>query len=108
MKKMDVGITWGKIINIWGQIGVVQGVINTIMLFVVTYNTSLKNLLPVWLYILIIVISIICIVGFVLRIGISGYYRFFNQQSAMNRIESKVDKTEAKLDKICKKIGIEE
>lgn len=91
MKKMDIGLIWAKWMNISGQMGAVQGAASIIMLLIVTYTTSLKGVIPLWIYVTAVILGVVVLIVFVVKIGISGYYRFFNQQSAMNRIERKLN-----------------
>lgn len=101
--KIDIGLSWAKAVNVWGQIGLFAGVANTVMLIGVLYTTTVapKFSIPFWLYILIIMIAAIVCIIFVMKIGISGYYRFFSQQSELSQVNKKVSK-------IMKRLNIEE
>ena len=61
------------------------------MMFGVFYSTTAKGHISFPLYLLIILGLIIISVGFVLKVGINGYYRFFQQQSAINKMNRKLD-----------------
>ena len=88
----DIGLIWAKVQNIWGQVGVIASIVNFIMMLVVFYTTSVHpNVkISIWLYGLIIVIGAALVIWFIVKWGISGYYRFFSQQSEMNEISRKV------------------
>ncbi len=94
-----IGMFWAMVINTWGQLGVIAGIFNTLVLISVLYSTWLKDLLPFWVYSLIVTICTILAIIFIIKIGIAGYYEFFNKQSALDRVEKK-------LDRITKKLGI--
>lgn len=91
-RKMDVGLVWAKYVNTWGQVGAVAGTANLIMMLGVFYTTTLRPSLavPLWLYILVIVVASITGVVFVLKIGISGYYRFFSKTSELSETNRRV------------------
>jgi len=93
MPKIDVGLIWAKIVNIWGQAGTIAGIANTIMLLVVTYSTTIEPKLhiPLWLYITTIIITLILVVTFILKWGISGYYRFLSNQSELSQVNKRVE-----------------
>jgi len=90
--KVDVGLTWAKVVNVWGQIGIVAGVVNLSMMIGVFYTTTLEpNLsIPLWLYLGVIVVAATVGVVFVLKIGIAGYYKFFSQQSEVSEVNLRV------------------
>ena len=92
LRKMDIGLMWAKIVNIWGQLGTAAGVVNTIMLIGVFYTTTVyPNLkVPLWLYVLVIVLGVILGVLFIVRFGISGYYRFLSRRSELSQTNQRV------------------
>lgn len=92
MPKIDIGLIWAKIVNIWGQLGTVAGIANTIMLLVVTYSTTIepKFHIPLWLYITSIIICAILGITFILKYGLSGYYRFLSNQSELTQVNKRV------------------
>lgn len=102
MRKIDIGLVWAKGFNIWVQFGFIVGVFNTAMMVGVFYSTTVTQLLsiPLWLYLLVICVVLGACVVFVTRYAISGYYRFFNQQSDLAEVNRKVDM-------IIKHLGIE-
>ena len=91
--RIDVGLTWAKGLNIWGQLGMIAGMANTFMMIGVFYTTTLyPNFnIPLWLYILAIVFVIVFAVSFILKYGISGYYRFFSKQTTMAEVDRKLN-----------------
>lgn len=93
MVKIDIGLTWAKIFNVWAQIGAVAGLVNFCMMIGVFYTTTIQpNLnIPIWLYLMAIVICIIIAITFVLKWGISGYYRFLSKQSELSMMHRKID-----------------
>ena len=92
MKNYDIGLMWAKYMAVMGQVGVIQGTINSLMLVGIFYTTTAKPSfgIPLWAYLSVIGLGIIGVLIFILTIGISGYYRFFNQQSAVNGIKSEL------------------
>ncbi len=108
--KIDIGLIWAKYVNIWGQIGSAAGTVNFIMMLGVFYTTTLGPAIniPLWLYILIITIGAILAVTFVIKIGISGYYRFFSAQSEVADTNKRVQETDRKLGLIIRHLGIED
>lgn len=90
--RIDVGLTWAKGINIWGQLGMVAGMANTFMMIGVFYTTTIyPNFeIPLWLYIVAIFFVIVFAICFILKYGISGYYRFFSRQSELSEVNKKV------------------
>ena len=109
-RKIDVGLVWAKYVNTWGQVGAVAGTANLIMMLGVFYTTTLRPAvaLPLWLYILVVVIAATTGVIFVLKIGISGYYRFFSKQSEVAETNLRVQETNRKLRLIMEKLEIED
>jgi len=109
-RKVDVGLVWAKYVNTWGQVGSVAGTVNMIMMLGVFYMTTLKpNVdVPLWLYILVVIIAASLIVLFVLKVGISGYYRFFSKQSEVSEINKRVQENDKKLGIIMEHLGIED
>ena len=109
-RKIDIGITWAKYVNTWGQVGAVAGTANLIMMLGVFYTTTLRPAvaIPLWLYILVVVVSATFGVLFVLKIGISGYYRFFSKQSEVAETNLRVQENDRKLRLIMDKLGIED
>ena len=90
--KIDVGLVWAKYVNTWGQIASVANTINMLMMVGVFYTTTLKpNVnIPLWLYILIIALGLTLAVVFVLKIGLSGYYRFFSNRSELSEANRRI------------------
>jgi len=91
MKNKDVGLMWASVMAVYGQVGVFFGVYNTIMLIGVFYATTIKDFIPLPLYLLGTILLFLVAILFIIKVGISGYYRFFNKQSAVAEIERKVD-----------------
>jgi len=89
-REIDVGLMWGRWLYTYSQAGSVQGGINTVMLFVVTYSTTIKGIMPAWLYVLLIALLVVSLVTFVSKIGVAGYFRFYKKQSAVGYIEDEV------------------
>jgi len=109
-KKVDVGLVWAKYVNTWGQVGAVAGTANLIMMLGVFYTTTLRPsvAIPLWLYILIVVVAATTGVIFVLKIGISGYYRFFSKQSELAETNKRVQENDRKLRLILEHLGVED
>ena len=97
--KIDVGLVWAKYVNTWGQVGAVAGTANLIMMLGVFYTTTLRPAvaIPLWLYILVVVVAATTGVLFVLKVGISGYYRFFSKQSEVAETNLRVQENDRKL-----------
>lgn len=93
MPKVDIGLIWAKCINIWGQLGMVLGATNYLMMVGVFYTTTIKpNVdIPFWLYVLVLSVGAIGVIAFIIKIGIDGYYRFFFGRSQLAEIERKQD-----------------
>ena len=108
--KIDIGLIWAKYMNIWGQVGTVAGTVNLIMMLGVFYTTTLKPAtgISLWLYILIMVTASIAGTLFVVKVGTSGYYRFFSQQSKVAETNERVQETDRKLRLIMDKLGIDD
>lgn len=116
-KSVDVGLIWAKYVNTWGQVGSVAGMVNMLMMLGVFYTTTLRPSLemPLWLYVVIVIVAAAFAVLFVLKIGISGYYRFFSRQSEVaetnKRVQEnsrKLDEQDRKLNLVMSKLGIED
>jgi H+/Cl- antiporter ClcA len=92
-KKFDIGLSWAKAFNVWSQIGIIAGAINFCMMIGVFYTTTVRAKwdVPFWLYLMVIIVGIILAISFVLKWGISGYYRFLSKQSEISIINRKVD-----------------
>ncbi len=90
---IDIGLVWAKYLNVWGQLGSVVGAANTLMMVGVFYTTTLKPSLaiPLWLYLMVIVLGSLSVIGFIVKWGISGYYRFFANQSELAEVQRKMD-----------------
>lgn len=100
-KKFDIGLLWAKYVNTWGQVGAVVGTVNFIMLLGVFYTTTIEPSslsVPLWLYMLVIVVGAVIGVTFVLKIGISGYYRFFSNQSELSQANRRIKMIMEKLE----------
>ena len=108
--KMDVGLAWAKYVNIWGQVGTVASTVSMIMMLGVFYTTTLRPVvdIPLWLYILVVVAAAALAVLFVLKVGISGYYRYFSKQSEVSETNERVQETDRKLKMIMDKLGIKD
>ena len=91
--KIDIGLTWAKGINIWGQLGMIAGMANTLMLIGVFYTTTVyPNFeIPLWLYLVFIFFVAIMAISFIIKYGISGYYRFFSHQTNLSEVDRKVE-----------------
>ncbi len=91
-RRLDIGLIWAKYVNTWGQIGAVAGTINFLMMLGVFYTTTLKPELdiPLWLYALVVAAGALLAIAFVLKIGISGYYRFFSNRSELSETNRRV------------------
>ena len=109
-RKIDVGLIWAKYVNTWGQVGSVAGTVNMIMMLGVFYTTTLKpNVdVPLWLYILVVIVAATAMILFVLKVGISGYYRFFSKQSEMGETNKRVQENDRKLGLIMRHLGIDD
>jgi len=109
-RKVDVGLVWAKYVNTWGQVGAVAGTANLIMMLGVFYTTTLRPAvdIPLWLYILVVVMAATTGVIFVLKIGISGYYRFFSKQSELAETNKRVQENDRKLRLIMEHLGVED
>jgi len=109
-RKVDVGLVWAKYVNTWGQVGAVAGTANLIMMLGVFYTTTLRPAMaiPLWLYVLVVVVAAVSMVLFVLKIGISGYYRFFSKQSEVAETNKRVQENDRKLRLIMDTLGIED
>lgn len=107
-RKLDVGLIWAKYVNTWVQIGTVAGTANLLMMLGVFYTTTLRPALavPLWLYILVIVVSAVVGVLFAIKVGISGYYRFFSQNSELSETNKRVQESDRKLNLIMEHLGI--
>jgi len=108
--KIDVGLIWAKYVNTWGQVGTVASTVSFIMMLGVFYTTTLYPALemPLWMYIIIILIGMTLVIFFVLTIGISGYFRFFSNRSELSETNKRVQETDRKLELIMAKLGIED
>ncbi len=91
-QKIDIGLVWAKGVNIWGQLGTIAGIVNTLMLVGVFYTTTLypKFPIPFWAYILIVLLAATLCIGFIIKFGISGYYRFLSRRSEISQINERV------------------
>ena len=109
-RKVDIGLIWAKYVNCWGQVGAVAGTANLIMMLGVFYTTTLRPAvaIPLWLYVLVVVVAALLGVIFVLRIGISGYYRFFSKTSELSETNKRVQETDRKLKLIMDKLEIKD
>ncbi len=99
-RRLDIGLIWAKYVNTWGQIGAVAGTINFLMMLGVFYTTTLRPAfnIPLWLYTFIVIIGAILSVTFVLNIGISGYYRFFSNNSELSAAHQCIKDTKTMLE----------
>jgi hypothetical protein len=109
-RKIDIGLTWAKYVNTYGQVGAVAGTVQMISTLAILYTTTIQpNIaIPVWLYVLVIAVGAILVVTFVLKVGISGYYRFFSQSSELAETNMRVQENDRKLKLIMDKLGIED
>jgi hypothetical protein len=89
---IDIGLVWAKVVNIWGQLGTAAGIVNFIMMLGVFYTTTVyPNVkMPLWIYLSIVIIGAIIGIGFILKWGISGYYRFLSKQSELSEVNNKL------------------
>ena len=108
LPKLDIGLIWAKYVNTWGQVGVVAGTVQMLSTLAILYTTTIQpNMdIPIWLYILVIASCAALMITFVLKIGISGYYRFFSKQSEIAETNRRVQETDRKLGLIMDKLGI--
>lgn len=87
-----IGLLWAKYLIVIGQVGGILALVNFVMMIGVFYTTTASQYVSFPLYALVILSGVALLLWFVLAIGIKGYYAFFNQQSAMDEINRKVDK----------------
>ena len=109
-QKVDIGIIWAKYVNTWGQVGAVAGTVQMLSTLAILYTTTIQpNIdISVWLYILIITSSATLLITFVLKIGISGYYRFFSKQSEVAETNLRVQENDRKLKLVMDHLGIKD
>ena len=90
--KLDIGLIWAKYVNTWGQVGAVAGTVQMLSTLAILYTTTIQpNMdIPIWLYVLVIASGTAVMVTFVLKIGISGYYRFFSSRSELSETNRRV------------------
>lgn len=108
--KLDIGLIWAKYVNTYGQVGAVAGTVQMVSTLAILYTTTIEPRMniPVWLYTLVIFVGAIVAVLFVLKIGISGYYRFFSKTSELSETNKRVQENDRKLKLIMDKLGIED
>lgn len=92
--KKDIGMLWAKLLNIYGQFGSIQGLVNTSILIIMFYTGTIRQEtgMPPWLYALILLALISTGVAFIHKKGISGYYRFFSEQSGLDEVKADIKK----------------
>jgi hypothetical protein len=92
LPKMDIGLIWAKYVNTWGQVGAVAGTVQMLSTLAILYTTTIQpNMnIPIWLYALVIASGAALMVTFVLKVGISGYYRFFSNRSELSETNRRV------------------
>lgn len=107
---MDIGLIWAKYMNTWGQVGTVASTVNFVMMLGVFYTTTLRPAfeIPLWIYIIIVLIGMTIVIAFVLTIGISGYYRFFSNNSELSETNRRVQEANRKIELVMKHLGIED
>ena len=90
--KVDIGLVWAKYVNTWGQVGAVAGTVQMLSTLAILYTTTIQpNMdIPIWLYILVIASGATLMITFVLKVGISGYYRFFSNRSELSETNRRV------------------
>ena len=90
--KLDIGLIWAKFVNTYGQVGAVAGVVQMLSTLAILYTTTIQpNMdIPIWLYILVIASGAALMITFVLKVGISGYYRFFSNRSELSETNRRV------------------
>ncbi|MFC1950035.1 hypothetical protein ACFLW0_07700 [Chloroflexota bacterium] len=110
LTRANIGSIWGRFIVYYNQAGMVQGFVNSVVLLVMLYSTTIKPAVdvPVWLYILIVIIGIGLLVLFIRTIGITGYFSYFKQLSALSELERMITSQQNDLALIKKHLGIEE
>lgn len=108
--KMDIGLIWAKFVNTYGQVGAVAGTVQMLSTLAILYTTTIQPNadVPVWLYVLIIVSGAALMITFVLKIGISGYYRFFSKTSELSETNKRVQETDRKLRLIMDKLEVKD
>lgn len=91
-QRLDIGLIWAKYVNTWGQLSAVAGTVNILMMLAVFYTTVLKPSLavPLWLYTSVMFVGAVIGIAFVLKVGISGYYRFFSKTSELSETNRRV------------------
>ena len=89
--KYDPGLIWAKTQATYSQLGTISGMVAQLMQVGVFYATVVKGWIPLWVYLIVLATGLGLVLLFILKIGISGYYRFFNQQSAVDNINRKVN-----------------
>ena len=108
--KWDIGLTWAKYVNTYGQVGALAGTVQMLSTLAILYTTTIQPHMdiPLWLYVLVIFSGAVLAVTFVLKVGISGYYRFFSKTSELSETHKKVQENDRKLELIMKHLGIED
>jgi hypothetical protein len=108
--KIDIGLIWAKFVNTYGQVGAVAGTVQMLSTLAILYTTTIQPNadVPIWAYILIILSGAALMITFVLKIGISGYYRFFSKTSELSETNKRVQEVDRKLKMIMDKLEIED
>lgn len=108
--KIDIGLVWAKYVNTWGQVGAVAGTVQMLSTLAILYATTIRpNInIPIWLYILVILSGAALVITFVLKVGISGYYRFFSKTSELSETNKRVQENARKLGLIMEHLGVKD
>ena len=108
--KIDIGLIWAKFVNTYGQVGAVAGTVQMLSTLAILYTTTIQPHadVPVWLYILVILSGAALMITFVLKVGISGYYRFFSKTSELSATNKQVQENSRMLKMIMKNLGIDD
>ncbi len=101
MKRL--GALWAHFMQLWGQVSIAQSVVNTLLLLVTAYSTTLSHLpvvLPWWAYPVILVVGFALFGLFASRVGIPANFEYLKQRSDIYILAAKLDAIDKKLDEV--------
>ncbi len=88
------GMAWGAFVQLYSQLTMIQGMVNTLMLLGVFYSTNLKGIwpdIPWWAYLVGLMVISLGLSVFLIMVGIPGIYKYGRRFMRTTQVEDKLD-----------------
>jgi hypothetical protein len=92
IQRLGRGYAEGLII--WSQVAAIYGFFSAIMTAGTFYAVALSKWVPLWIYVLSVLVVLLGIIAFAVTIGVPAFYERTRQLSHIDKIEERLGKGE--------------